>query len=184
MGELGLNMSAGVHVIHRCQNKTPDTKWDQGVWMTSCTGSVVWGFFGFEKKQWVEFLSLNERVEIQTWVRPDNFVPMGTSISIYVYFTYPYHGYATLPYIYIHTHTHTHTQIYIIYIYICKHIYRVQWVKCHLNYTKIKITLPYTFIKYIYQNFMKISWNTIDQIYSKKSPLVSTMATRWLQNLL
>ena len=42
--------------------------------MTSCTKSVGWGFLGFEKKQLVEFLPLNGEVEIQTWVRPDDFV--------------------------------------------------------------------------------------------------------------
>ena len=31
----------------------------------------------FEKKQWVEFLPPNERVEIQTWARPDDFVRYG-----------------------------------------------------------------------------------------------------------
>ena len=41
--------------------------------MTSCTGSVGWGFWGFEKSR-VEFLPPNERVEIQTWARPDDFV--------------------------------------------------------------------------------------------------------------
>ena len=45
--------------------------------MTSCTGSVGWGFWGFEKKQWVEFLPANERVEIQSWARPDELVRYG-----------------------------------------------------------------------------------------------------------
>ena len=31
----------------------------------------------FEKKQLVEFLPLNERVEIQSWARPDEFVHYG-----------------------------------------------------------------------------------------------------------
>ena len=31
-------------------------------------------FWGFEKSQFVEFLPLNERVEIQSWARPDDFV--------------------------------------------------------------------------------------------------------------
>ena len=57
--------------------KIPDRYWDQGVWMTSCTGSVGWGFLGFEKKQWVEFLPPNETVEIQTWARPDDLVRYG-----------------------------------------------------------------------------------------------------------
>ena len=38
----------------------------------------------------------------------------------------------------------------------------VQWVNCHLNYTKMKITLTSHFFRYIYQNYMKISWNIID----------------------
>ena len=54
--------------------KTPDRVWDQGVWMTSCTRSVGWGFLGFKKMQSVEFLPPNERVEIQSWARPDEFV--------------------------------------------------------------------------------------------------------------
>ena len=45
--------------------------------MTSCTGSVGWGFWGFEKKQGVEFLPPNERVKIQSWARPDEFVCYG-----------------------------------------------------------------------------------------------------------
>ena len=45
--------------------------------MTSCTGTVVWGYLGFERKQLVEFLPPNERVEIQTWARPDDFVRYG-----------------------------------------------------------------------------------------------------------
>ena len=45
--------------------------------MTSCTGSVGWGFLGFEKKERVEFLAPNERVEIQSWARPDEFVHYG-----------------------------------------------------------------------------------------------------------
>ena len=69
-------------IIHRCQNKTPDRNRDQGVWVTSCTGSVGWGFWGFEKKQWVEFLPLNERVEIQSWARPDEFVCYGCSALV------------------------------------------------------------------------------------------------------
>ena len=31
----------------------------------------------FKKKQWVEFLPPNERVEIQSWARPDEFVRYG-----------------------------------------------------------------------------------------------------------
>ena len=57
--------------------KIPDGYWNQGMWVTSCTGSVGRGFGGFEKKQLVEFLPPNERVKIQTWARPDNFVRYG-----------------------------------------------------------------------------------------------------------
>ena len=74
--------------------------------MTSWTGSVGWGFGVFEKKQWVEFLPPNERVEIQTFKLKKvnkSLVPEPIScfqIPIYVnehyvYFTYPYHGYVT-----------------------------------------------------------------------------------------
>ena len=45
--------------------------------MTSYTGSVDRGFLGSEKKQWVEFLPPNERVEIHSWTRPDEFVRYG-----------------------------------------------------------------------------------------------------------
>ena len=37
-------------------------------------GLRIWGF---EKKQLVGFLSPNERGEIQTWARPDDFVRYG-----------------------------------------------------------------------------------------------------------
>ena len=37
--------------------------------------------------------------------------------------------------------------------------------------------------KHIYQNYMKISENTIDEVHSKKSPLASILASRRLQNL-
>ena len=63
-------------------------------------------------------------------------------------------------------------------------LYRVKLVNCHLNYTKRKIILTSRFIRYIYQNYMKISWNTIDWIYSKKLSYASTVASRWIQNLL
>ena len=33
--------------------------------------------------------------------------------------------------------------------------YRAWWVNCHLNYTKMKISLIFHFIRYIYQNYMK-----------------------------
>ena len=61
-------------------------------------------------------------------------------------------------------------------------ICRVWWVNFHLKYAKIILT--FHFIQYIYQNYMKISWNTIDLIYSKKSPLTSTTDSRWLWNFL
>ena len=35
------------------------------------------------------------------------------------------------------------------------YIYRLQWVNC-LNYPKMKITLTFNFISYIYKNYMKI----------------------------
>ena len=62
------------------------------------------------------------------------------------------------------------------YIYI--YIYMVRCVNCHLNFAKMKIT-----IYYINQNYMKISWNTINKIYSKKSQLASIIESK-LQNLL
>ena len=37
-------------------------------------GPRIWGF---EKSQWVEFLPPNEKVEIQIWARPDEFVRYG-----------------------------------------------------------------------------------------------------------
>ena len=62
-------------------------------------------------------------------------------------------------------------------------IYKVRWVNFRLSYAKLKITLTSHSIWYIYQNYKKISWNNIDQIYSKKSPLDSTMTSSRLQNL-
>ena len=56
-----------------------------------------------------------------------------TVIYIYIYI-----------YIYIILYTHTYT-------------HRMLWVNCCLNYTKMKITLASHFIRYIYQNYMKIS---------------------------
>ena len=35
----------------------------------------------------------------------------------------------------------------------------------------------------IYQNYMKIAWNTIDNIYSKKTPWNSSTASRQFRNL-
>ena len=37
-------------------------------------GLRIWGF---EKKQLVEFLRPNRKIEIQTWARPDDFVRYG-----------------------------------------------------------------------------------------------------------
>ena len=45
--------------------------------MTSCTGSVRGGFWGFEKSQLVDFLRPNGKVEIQSWARPDEFARYG-----------------------------------------------------------------------------------------------------------
>ena len=48
-------------VIHRCQNKTPDRKMDQEVWMTSCIGSEheqsVSRVFAFEEESWLSELA-------------------------------------------------------------------------------------------------------------------------------
>ena len=63
-------------------------------------------------------------------------------------------------------------------------IHRVWWVNCHLNYTKMKMTLTAHFIGYSYQNYMKISRNSTDKIYLKKSLLASSLAFRWLQAFL
>ena len=40
-------------------------------------------------------------------------------------------------------------------------IYRERWMNSHLNNTKMKITLTSLFIRYIYQNYMKIFWNKV-----------------------
>ena len=47
------------------------------MWMTSGTGSVGYGFWGFEKSQFVEFLPPNERVDIQSWAKPDEYARYG-----------------------------------------------------------------------------------------------------------
>ena len=60
----------------------------------------------------------------------------------------------------------------------------MRWVNCRLIYALMKIILTPYFIWYIYKSYMKIFWNTIDKIYSKKSPLVSITAFRRLRNLL
>ena len=46
-----------------------------------------------------------------------------------------------------------------LYIYIYIYIYKVQWVTCHLNYSKMKIILSSHFTRCIYQNYMKTSGN-------------------------
>ena len=61
-------------VIHRCQNKTPD-KMGPGRWMTSCPEALrIWGF---EKKQWVEFLPRRKKVDFRGPPRLDDFVRYG-----------------------------------------------------------------------------------------------------------
>ena len=37
----------------------------------------------------------------------------------------------------------------------------MRWVNSHQNYAKMKITLTSDFIRYIYQNYLKIWRNTI-----------------------
>ena len=51
-----------------------------------------------------------------------------------------------------------------IYTYTQTHIYRMWWVHYRLNYAKIKIPLISEFIKYIYQNYRKISQNLFKEI--------------------
>ena len=62
-------------VIQRCQNPRSELR---PVDVSDVThrkrGLRIWGF---EKKQGVEFLPPNERVEIQSWARPDDFVRYG-----------------------------------------------------------------------------------------------------------
>ena len=41
-------------------------------------------------------------------------------------------------------------------------VHRVLWVNCRLNYAEMKINLTSHFLKYIYQNYMKIFFNNID----------------------
>ena len=54
--------------------KIPDRNRDQGMWVTSRTGKRG---LRFEKKHSVEFLLPNERVDFQSWARPDEFVRYG-----------------------------------------------------------------------------------------------------------
>ena len=53
----------------------------------------------------------------------------------------------------------------------------LSWLWETENYAYISL------IRYIYQNYMKISWNTLDEI-SQKSLLALTTASRWVWNLL
>ena len=80
-GLVRCNINAGVHtrtrrwcVIQRCQNKKSQIGIEtKGTWVTSRTGSVGWDL----RKAGVEFLPLNERVDIQSWARSDEFVRYG-----------------------------------------------------------------------------------------------------------
>ena len=38
----------------------------------------------------------------------------------------------------------------------------MRWLKCSLNYAKIKIKMTSQIIQYIYKNYMKISSKTVD----------------------
>ena len=53
-------------IIHRCQNKTPDRKWNQAMWVTSHNGSMSWDL----RKVRVEFLPLKKKVDFQSLPRP------------------------------------------------------------------------------------------------------------------
>ena len=64
-------------VIQRCQNKNPRFELKPGNASDVTHRKRRLGIWGFEKKQLVEFLPPNERVEIQSWVRPDEFVRYG-----------------------------------------------------------------------------------------------------------
>ena len=50
--------------------KIPDSKYDQGMWMTSCTGSVLGGFGGFEKSHRVVFKRPKKTVDFRGSPRP------------------------------------------------------------------------------------------------------------------
>ena len=72
-------MSAGVHARARIADvsfkdvriKISDRKFDQGMWMTSCTGSACGGFWGFWKKsQWVEILVRKKTVDFRGSPKP------------------------------------------------------------------------------------------------------------------
>ena len=63
--------------------KTPDRKWDQEVWMTSCTESVGWDL----RKSRVEFLSPKKKVVFQGSLRPDDFVRYGRCTLVVLNFS-------------------------------------------------------------------------------------------------
>ena len=66
-------------------------------------------------------------------------------------------------------------------IYLFMDIYT--WVNCHLDKTKIKIRPTSHLMRYINHNYIKISWNTINLICSKKSRLASATPSRQFWNL-
>ena len=64
----------------------------------------------------------------------------------------------------IHSHTHTHT-----------HTSRMWWVNCHLNYTKMKITLS--------DIFNKITWKYLEILFVKFTQRnCHWLQPRWLSN--
>ena len=54
-----------------------DSNWNRVMWVTSRTGIVRWGFWGFEKNEGVQFLPRRKKVDFQSWARPDEFVRYG-----------------------------------------------------------------------------------------------------------
>ena len=68
-------------VIQRCQNKNPRLEFGPGY-----LSDVMHRKRGlrFEKKELVEFLHSNGKVEIQTWVRPDDFVCYGCCALVWL----------------------------------------------------------------------------------------------------
>ena len=75
-------MSAGVHARagRMCHSEMSKWKSQIGNETRRCEWRHArkrWGFWGFEKSQLVEFLPPNERDEIGTWARPDDFVCYG-----------------------------------------------------------------------------------------------------------
>ena len=65
-----------------------------------------------------------------------------------------------------------------------KSTYCLQWINCRLNYIRMKITLIFHLIRYIYQNYRKFSWNSMHHIYSEKLSWATIATSRWLRNLL